>query len=229
MAEKTNQRLLKEREMIAKITSQEVKQYFECSMLMVVIRYPRISFFCKRGMAVSAIADTMSRDRIFLLRSNLCCQLESDVTDEENKRERLWKVAPFVKMARSGCLALERPNWFCVDEQIIPLSGRCPAKQYVPNKPNPVGLKNLVLAGKDGVIYDFSIYKSKDTFPDFGLGVSVPVFSTLYFDRWFSSVPLMDELMKKNIFGTGTLMKNRLPKEAHFMNDKDLMKKARGF
>ncbi|KAL3201361.1 hypothetical protein MRX96_042961 [Rhipicephalus microplus] len=179
----------------------------------------------------------MPRDRFFLLRSNLCCQLDDDISDDK-KSERLWKVAPFVEMVRKGCLGLERPNCFCVDEQVIPFSGRCPMKQYIPNKPNPVGLKNFVLAGKDGLIYDFAIYKGKEMFPDFGLGISgnsvlklvktVPACSTLYCDRWFSSVGLMDELMKKGIFGTGTLMKNRMPKEAHFTNDKDLLKKSRG-
>lgn len=34
--------------------------------------------------------------------------------------------------------------------------------------------------------------------------------------------------MKKGIFGTGTLMKNRMPKDAHFTNDKDLLKKSQG-
>ncbi|KAH8018627.1 hypothetical protein HPB51_009495 [Rhipicephalus microplus] len=238
MAEKTIQRILRKRRIISKITSQEVKQFLGCSMLMGVIGYPRIRFFWKKGLAVSSVADTMPRDRFFLLRSNLCCQLDDDISDDDRKSQRLWKVAPFVEMVRKGCLGLERSNCFCVDEQVIPFSGRCPMKQYIPNKPNPVGLKNFVLAGKDGLIYDFAIYKGKETFPDFGLGISgnsvlklvetVPACSTLYCDRWFSSVSFMDELMKKGIFGTGTLMKNRMPKEANFTNDKDLLKKSRG-
>ncbi|KAH9384097.1 hypothetical protein HPB48_026083 [Haemaphysalis longicornis] len=56
----------------------------------------------------------------------------------------------------------------------------------------------------------------------------VPAGSTLYCDCWFSSIGLIDELMKKDIFGTGTLMKKRMPKEANFTNDKDLVKKFRG-
>lgn len=32
----------------------------------------------------------------------------------------------------------------------------------------------------------------------------------------------------KGIFGTGTLMKNRMPKEVHFTNDKNLLKKSWG-
>ncbi|KAG0445728.1 hypothetical protein HPB47_015968 [Ixodes persulcatus] len=50
--------------------------------------------------------------------------------------------------------------------------GRCGMKQYVPNKPIPVGLENFVLAEKDGVIYDIGIYKGRQTFPDMGLGVA---------------------------------------------------------
>ncbi|KAL3193819.1 hypothetical protein MRX96_000111 [Rhipicephalus microplus] len=150
MAEKTNQRILRKRGIISEITGQEVKQFLGCSMLMGVIGYLRIRFFWKKGLAVSSVADTMPRDRFFLLRSNLCCQLDDDISDDDKKSERLWKVAPFVEMVRKGCLGLERPNCFCVDEQVIPFSGRCPMKQYIPNKPNPVGLKNFVLAGKDG-------------------------------------------------------------------------------
>lgn len=112
MAEKTNQIILRVRETIAKVTGQEVKQFLSCSMLMGVIGYPRIRFFWKKSLAVSSIADTMPRDRFFLLRSNLCCQLNDDVSDDDKKRERLWKVVPFVEMVRKGCLGLKDPTTF---------------------------------------------------------------------------------------------------------------------
>lgn len=111
----------------------------------------------------------MPRDRFFLLRCNLCRQLDDDISDDDKKSERLWKVAPFIEMVRKGCLGLERPNCFCVNEEIIPLSGCCPMKHYIPNKPNPVGLKNFVLAGKDGLTYDFEIYKGKRRFQTLAL------------------------------------------------------------
>ncbi|KAG0438585.1 hypothetical protein HPB47_016953 [Ixodes persulcatus] len=37
----------------------------------------------------------------------------------------------------------------------------------------------------------------------------------------------MDELTKKDTFGTGPPMGSRLPKEAHFTNDKNLLTKSR--
>lgn len=108
-------------------------------------------------------------------------------------------------------MALDGPNCFCIDEQILFL-GRSGLEQYVPNKTIPVGLKRFVLAGKDGVIYDFEVHKGKETFPDVGLGMAgksviqlsetVIPSSTLYFDRWFSSVPLVKQLVKKQVFAT---------------------------
>ncbi|KAG0443457.1 hypothetical protein HPB47_014896 [Ixodes persulcatus] len=95
-------------------------------------------------------------------------------------------------------------------------------KKYVPNKPNPVGLKNIVLEGNDGVIYSFGIYKGRETFSDMGFGVAgnsvlaptqiVPTCSAVYFDRLSTSSLLVDELVKKKIFAAGTVMKNRIPK-----------------
>lgn len=38
----------------------------------------------------------------------------------------------------------------------------------------------------------------------------------------------MDELIKKNILSTGTLMKNSVLKEIHLMNDKGFVKQSRG-
>ncbi|KAH9379918.1 hypothetical protein HPB48_000986 [Haemaphysalis longicornis] len=128
-----------------------MSEFFGCFMMMGIIGFPRIRFLWKRGLAVGIVTDAMSRDRFFLIRSNLCCERQADIPDEDTAKERLWKVAVFVEMVRKGCLALERPNCFCIDEQIIPFSGRCGMKQYVPNKPNAVGLKNFVLAGRDGV------------------------------------------------------------------------------
>lgn len=76
-------------------------------------------------MAVSAISDTMTRDCFFQIRSNLCCQIEDDVTDNDKKPERLWKVAPFVEMVRKGCLSLERPKlilrWWANNSVFWPL------------------------------------------------------------------------------------------------------------
>ncbi|CAG4945853.1 unnamed protein product [Parnassius apollo] len=60
-------------------------------------------------------------------------------------------------------------------------------------------------------------WKKKKFHEKFGMGPAVvlrlastlPEGSFLYFDRYFSSLPLMQELQKRNMDGTGTLMMNR--------------------
>lgn len=52
------------------------------------------------------------------------------------------------------------------DEMMIPFSGGCPIKQYVPNKPNPVGLKVYVLSNPSGILCDLFVYEGRKKYPD---------------------------------------------------------------
>ena len=49
---------------------------------------------------------------------------------------------------------------------MISFEGKAPAKQFVVNKPNFIGLKNFVLCGKSGKALDFELYQ--------GAGTSIP-------------------------------------------------------
>ncbi|KAG5895268.1 hypothetical protein JTB14_015134 [Gonioctena quinquepunctata] len=110
---------------------------------------------------------------------------------------------------------------FSIDEQMITFSGRYPVRQFVRNKPRPAGLKNCVVTTSDGLVLDFEIYQG-DATPlknkDLGLGPSVilrlveslPEHSYLYFDRYFSTVGLMDKLVTLKIDATATIMPDRV-------------------
>lgn len=85
-----------------------------------------------------------------------------------------------------------------IDEEIIPFTGKLNVKQYCKGKPNPWGIKNYVLCGASGIIYDFLLYQGAGTELDpvvqkkFGLGASV----VLYFTK---------NLKKMNIFYISTI------------------------
>ncbi|XP_028407827.1 piggyBac transposable element-derived protein 3-like [Dendronephthya gigantea] len=122
---------------------------------------------------------------------------------------------------------------------MIPFTGHVAVRQYVRGKPNPTGLKNFVLASSCGEVLDFEIFQGKDAFPDAntiqlsigGLAVlrliqTVPPNTSLFVDRYFTSVQLQDALLEKRITVTGTIMKNLVPKEAKpMLKSADKMKK----
>lgn len=100
-------------------------------------------------------------------------------------------------------------------------------KQYMPLKPIKRGFKVWVMAcAVSGYMYSFDIYTGKAVRGEvnFGLGEKVVLLLTralehlgycIFFDNFFSSIPLMEKLLP-NIF----LLVERLEKIEHFIHQK---------
>jgi hypothetical protein len=92
-----------------------------------------------------------------------------------------------------------------------------------------MGLQLFVLGGVSGYAYNFEIYSGQEnaeknrlsTEPDLGASANVVarlprcipknVNHKVYFDNYYTSVPLEIYLYKQGIFSLGTIRKNRLP------------------
>jgi hypothetical protein len=171
------------------------------------------------------IADVMARDRIFVPRTALHFVDTQNVSDDTTSN-RLWKVQPITDTVRSGCLKIHRVQInYSIDEQMIPFTGRSSLSQYVPNKPRPRGLKNFVLASSKCLVLDFEVYQGKTTpLPETHLGLSpsvvlclmetLPVNSSVFFDWYFTTVPLLNSLLDRGLEGTGTILRIRV-KDVH--------------
>ena len=116
-------------------------------------------------------------------------------------------------------------EYVSIDESMIKFKGRSSLKQYLPKKPIKRGFKVWTLAdSKNGYVYDFEIYKGKDSERDGTLGEYVVKrfvvdlefsYRKVYFDNYFTSPILIDYLYKKGIYAAGTVRADRkyLPKE----------------
>lgn len=243
MVEKTNQMHIYTTGKSLQFTDKECRTFLAITMMMSCIGYPYIRMYWERKWRIPVIAEAMSRNRYFQLRTSLKLVFDPDITQEEKTRDKLWKVRPIIDRMLQGCQKQVKDQHVSIDEMIIPFSGSCGIKQYCPNKPNPVGLKAFVLANPDGTVCDFNIYQGDTTFPEekaagFGLGESAVLNLTrtlvpghvLYFDRYFTSLKLVLELTSRGFYSAGTVMKNRIPPTLRneLPDDREMKKRGRG-
>lgn len=219
----------------------ELKVYLGITMVMASLQYPQIDMYWSKKWKVPLISSAMARPRFYAIRTNLKVVYDPEITAEMRQTDKLWKVRPILEWIRQGCLKQQRTVKLSIDEMIIPFSGQCPVRQYCPNKPNPLGLKVFVLASPQGIVIDFEVYQGENTFPElrqqgFGLGEAVVLGLTtslvpgheLFFDRYFTTIKLDEELLARGFNAAGTIMRNRLPKDCVMEDEKTFMKKPRG-
>ncbi|XP_064214102.1 uncharacterized protein LOC135266773 [Tribolium castaneum] len=237
----TNARYVEVKGVSLNLTLLEIKKFLGMITLMSCLKYPRIRMYWAKTTRVEAIARNMTRDRFFSIRSNLKVVVDGDVTAAERNLDKFWKVRPLMNKVKNACLSLPREKTVAVDEQMIPFTGVCAMKQFVRGKPNPEGLKNFVCAAPDGLVIDFELYQGKNTFlednyKNLGIGPSAVIRLTqtllpgthLYFDRYFTTLPLLEHLHQQKMYGTGTIMKSRIPSAVHLTSDKMMSKMGRG-
>lgn len=212
-----------------KCTGSEIAKVFAIHMIMGCIPYPRLFMYWKAGTKLGLISDVMSRDRFLTIRNALHV-IETDSPPDHEKENPLWKVQPMINKVKDTCNRLERsPGFYAIDKKIIPFSGRCKLRQTVKHK--VVGLKNFVLTTSEGLILDFAIYKDAKFFEETNLGLgpaiilhlakSIPSGSCVYFDRYFTTVPLIEEMEKLNLHATGTIMQNQISNQTTIKFNKD--------
>lgn len=220
-----------------KSTSSEIAKLFAIHIIMGCISYPRVACYWRTSTKLGLISELMTRDRFFTLRNALHV-VNSDAPAAEETDNPLWKVQPMIDKVKDTCNKLERvPGYYSVHEQIIPFTGHCKLRRAVKNKTRRVGLKNFVLTTSEGLMLDFDIYKGANSnFVNSNLGLgpsvilhlvkSVPRGSCVYHDRYFTTIPLIEEMEKLGLHSTGTIMQNRIPDRAsiEFKKDKEMQR-----
>lgn len=218
----------------------EMKIFFGIHLLMGVFGLPRIRMYWEQKSRISIIADNMSRNRFFELRSNF--HIMDNNTVPTNNKDRFVKVRPIYNVLKRRCNELAIEKNVCVDEQMVPFKGKLSVKQYMRGKPNPWGIKLYLLCGESGLVYDFLLYQGSTTELNeniqkkFGLGGAVILKLTmelkkkrhfLYMDNFFTSFNILHALQHNCIYAAGTIRVNRFVNPP-LISDKDLKKLGRG-
>jgi hypothetical protein len=201
----------------------EMKKLIGMHLIMGCISYPRLHMYWRDDLRLEKVASVMGRERFKTLRSAFHV-VDSDFHPPGNTNS-LWIVQPIINKVKQTCDGLERqPGYYSIDEQMIPFSGVCPRglRQVIKTKPRPQGLKVFVATTHDGLMIDFEVYRGANT-PigdrSLGIGASVilhlskciPPGSCISFDRYFTSIPLLEKLNSIGLHGIGTIMMNRIP------------------
>ncbi|CAH4029594.1 unnamed protein product [Pieris brassicae] len=161
--------------------------------------------------------------------------------------DRLFKIRPLEEMLNCQFGKVPLDQRLSIDEQMCATKMSHYIKQYMPNKPHKWGFKLYLICSLQGYAHRFEVYSgggSKNNIlpgePDLGESGNTVVRLTrmvprnvnhiIYFDNFYTSVPLVTYLAKEGIFSLGTVRVNRL-RNCKLPDKNTIMKKnvPRGF
>lgn len=217
------------------VSTDEIEQFIGTCLYMSIIQLPATRHYWCGYLGHPAINEVISCNRWEEIKRYIhFCDNSKFVSAGEPNHDKLFKIRPLLNRLRERLLLVPKEEFLAVDEQIIPTKARSSIKQYNPKKPHKWGFKAFVLSGVSGFSYDFEIFAGAQSnvvipgAPDLGVSGNVVVRLTetvprhvnhkIFFDNWFTSVPLEVFLQKVGILSLGTVRANRvrgcnIPKE----------------
>ena len=227
-------------------TKNEIEQFIGVLLFMGIYQLPQYRMYWSPAFRLPQITESLNGgvNRFESLKRFLHFNNNTNLPDSDSPdRDKLFKIRPVVDALLEKCQQLEPEEYNSVNEQIIPTKCRSSLKQYMPKKPNKWGYKVFTRCGVKGMIYNFEIYcgKNKIAAPSTNLGVTGDLVMRLcenlphhqrykvFFDNYFTSIPLMKELFANGILALGTIRQNRMIGAQKILtSEKELKKKGRG-
>ncbi|KAG5862384.1 hypothetical protein JTB14_007490 [Gonioctena quinquepunctata] len=175
----------------------------------------------------------MNCDRFLYLLN--CIRCDDKETREERKiNDPFTHIREIWEILIDTCRHSYSPtSYVTIDEQLLAFRGRCPFRMYIPNKPAKYGVKIVMLCDSaTKYMSDASPYLGKKTETN-GLPLADSYVKELTksihgtnrnvtMDNWFTSVPLVDELLQSpyKLTMIGTIRKNEKEITKEFLDEK---------
>lgn len=206
---------------------EEIKAFFGLSVLMGVKPMHEYSdYWCGDPfLGVSGFQHVMTMNTYEKISQYLHCNhAAARLARNDPCYHPIAKVAPIVDMARQNFkLYSKHSRDISIDEAMKGYKGRTELRMYMPKKTEKFGIKFWARCdGSTAYMSDFQLYSGKrDHTPVqqlHGLGYRVVhdlsrdligLNHCLYFDRFFSSVSLMEHLLSDHIYAGGTMLTTR--------------------
>lgn len=206
------------------LTKSELEQFIGMLYTMSEVPMRRTRLYWDRDFRYAPVADTMPLNRFEQIKSKLHCNDNKEMPQPCN--DKLYKIRPLFEMLNEIFNSTPANEMFSIDEQVVPFKGKSSLKTYNPAKPKKWGYKIYILSGTDGIIYNMAFYTGSiqpvPGEPDLGASSNIVlrlltpvqrgVWHKVYFDNWFTGVPLVTHLYRNyHIACVGTVRVNRLP------------------
>ena len=207
-------------------------------LLMGLAQMPSVRAYWETETFYAPVANVMTRNRFEKLLTSL--HFQDNNVPEDVKRDKAWKIRPWLSTLRERCLMTPPEECHAIDEIMVAFKGRSYLKVYMPAKPKKWGFKMWGRAGVSGFLYDFDLHTGvadKSLVSELGvtgdlvmrLASTLPsgVNHKLFANNYFSSVPVAEELQGRGIQYLGTVRGNRL-KGCAMKSEKTLKSEGRG-
>lgn len=215
--------------------SDEIRAFLGLNLLMGIKQYPsyRDHWSTAPDLHDPYISRIMTLHRFGWLLSNIHLNDNTVMPARGTiNYDKLYKVKPFLETLKANFQNCLQPHEnVAVDESMIKFKGRMSIKQYMPKKPVKRGYKVWMLADSSGYCLNFEIYVGKvGNEVEHNLGARVVKNMTselanknhkVFFDNFFTGVPLMEELRQQQLYACGTINSTR-KKMPKFKTDKEL-------
>ncbi|XP_062141848.1 piggyBac transposable element-derived protein 1-like [Drosophila sulfurigaster albostrigata] len=210
-----------------KITIDDIHHYIGILIYMSIYRYPNLRSYWGQN-AFGPIQNCMTRHRFETIKKYLSlCDESQRIKKGQPGYDPLFRTRKLVDYLNQRFDSVPKQARLCVDEQMCSTKMKHHLRQYMPNKPHKWGIKLFVLCDSFGYAYRFEVYSGAGDnvilpgHPDLGASANIVVRLTqsvqsfknhiIYFDNFYTSLPLMVYLRAKGIYSLGTIRANRIP------------------
>ena len=202
-------------------TPEEMRCFVGLRIFMSLVDLPEIKMYWSQDKFYGdfAIAEIMMRDRFEKLSQYIHAHDRTGYDKQDAGRDKLHLIRPLLEIVNKRCLEAYNPNQEnAVDEAMIKFRGTLSFRQYMPAKPTKYGIKVWERAdSKNGYVCEFQVYVGKpggNHGREKELGRKVVERLTthirgknhhVFFDNYFNSVVLHENLLANGIYGCGTV------------------------